>query len=729
MKNHPIEQKIVDTLEKNYMPYAMSVIVSRAIPEIDGFKPSHRKLLFTMYKMGLLTGQKTKSANVVGQTMKLNPHGDMAIYETLVRLTRGNAALLHPLIDSKGNFGKQYSKDMAFAAPRYTEVKLDKICEEIFKDLDKNTVDFVDNYDGTLKEPTLLPTTYPSILVNSNQGIAVGMASNICSFNLQEVCAAAVQYIMDEEADITGYLKAPDLSSGGQLIYSPKDIMDIYNTGRGGFKVRAKYRYDKANSCIEIFEIPYTTTTEAIMDTIIGLVKDGKIKDITDVRDETDLSGLKLTIDIRKSTEPDSLMNKLFKLTPLQDTFSCNFNILVNGNPKVMGVKTILKEWVIFRISCIKRQTLFDIDKKTEKLHLLLGLRKILLDIDKAIKIVRDTEQDAQVIPNLMNGFDIDQVQAEYIAEIRLRNLNKEYILNRVSEVDSLQKEIDELKDLHGNEGKIRKVIIKQLNEVSKKYGHPRRTEIIHEGLIEEITQEHLIEDYNLKLFLTEHNYLKKIPLVSLRANPEHKLKDDDSMMQEVDTHNKADLLLFSNKHTVYKLKIYEINDCKASSLGEYLSNLLGLEADEKILHMIATDDYKGYMLFAFENGKVAKIDLESYATKTNRKKLANAYSDLSPLIKVMYMLEDIELVAYSSIDKVLIFNTSNINPKSTRDSQGVQVLKSKKGSIMKEIKRIEEVTFKNFDYYRTQNIPAVGCYILDEDQAEVSQLMLPVEV
>ncbi|MCX8131115.1 MAG: DNA topoisomerase (ATP-hydrolyzing) subunit A [Clostridia bacterium] len=727
-KNNPIEQKIVDTLEKNYMPYAMSVIVSRAIPEIDGFKPSHRKLLYTMYKMGLLTGQKTKSANVVGQTMKLNPHGDMAIYETLVRLTRGNGALLHPFIDSKGNFGKQYSKDMQFAAPRYTEVKLDKICEEIFRDLDKNTVDFADNYDGTIKEPTLLPTTFPSILVNSNQGIAVGMASNICSFNLQEVCAATVQYIMDEDAEITGYLKAPDLSSGGQLIYNPKDIMDIYNTGRGSFKVRAKYRYDKANSCIEIYEIPYTTTTEAIMDAIIGLVKDGKIKDITDVRDETDLSGLKITIDIRKSAEPDNLMNKLFKLTPLQDTFSCNFNILVNGNPRVMGIKTILGEWLSFRINCIKRQTLFDIDKKTEKLHLLLGLRKILLDIDKAIKIIRDTEQEAEVIPNLMKGFDIDQVQAEFIAEIRLRNLNKEYILKRVSEVDDLQKEIDELKDLYGSDSKIRKVIIRQLNEVSKKYGQPRRTEIIQEEHIEEITHEHLIEDYNLKLFLTEHNYLKKIPLVSLRANPEHKLKEDDFIIQEVDTHNKADLLLFSNKYTVYKLKIYEISDCKASSLGEYLSNLLGLDADERIIHIIATDDYKGYVLFAFENGKAAKIDLESYATKTNRKKLANAYSDLSPLVKMMYLNEDIELVAFSSIDKILIFSTSNINSKSTRDSQGVQVLKSKKGSIMTAVKRVEEVGFKDLDYYRTQNIPAVGCYLKDEDQQD-EQLTLPIDL
>ncbi|MCX7748796.1 MAG: DNA topoisomerase (ATP-hydrolyzing) subunit A [Clostridia bacterium] len=725
-KNY-IEQKIIDTLERNYMPYAMSVIVSRAIPEIDGFKPSHRKLLFTMYKMGLLTGNKTKSANVVGQTMKLNPHGDMAIYETLVRLTRGNSALLHPFIDSKGNFGKQYSRDMRYAAPRYTEVKLDKICEEVFRDIDKNTVNFIDNYDGTLKEPTLLPTTFPNILVNPNQGIAVGMASNLCSFNLQEICDATVQYIHDENLDFTKVLRAPDFSTGGQLIYNEKEITEVYNTGRGSFKVRAKYKHDKQNSCIEIYEIPYTTTSEAVIDSIINLIKDGKIKDITDVRDETDLSGLKITLDIRRSTEPDTLMNKLFKLTPLQDTFSCNFNILINGKPRVMGVREVLKEWLLFRVNCIKRQVLFDIDRKSEKLHLLLGLRKILLDIDKAIQIIRNTEQEEKVVPNLMAGFGIDQVQAEFIAEIKLRNLNKEYILNRVSEVENLQKEIEDLKGIYESDQRIKKIIIKQLNDVAKKFGQPRRTEIIHEEHIEEITHEHLIEDYNLKLFLTDHNYIKKIPLTSLRSGPEHKLKDDDFITQELETHNKADLLLFSNKFTVYKLKIYEINDCKASSLGEYLTNLLGLEEDERIIYLIATDDYKGNILFAFENGKIAKIDLMSYATKTNRKKLANAYSDLSPLVKIMALTEDLELVAFSSIDKVLIFNTANINPKSTRDSQGVQVLNSKKGSTMTKLKRLEEVGFKDLDYYRTKNIPATGCYLKEEDREE-KQMMLPLE-
>jgi len=727
VKNNSIEQKIVDTLEKNYMPYAMSVIVSRAIPEIDGFKPSHRKLLYTMYKMGLLTGNKTKSANVVGQTMKLIPHGDMAIYETMVRLTRGNDALILPYVDSKGNFGKHFSRDMRFAAPRYTEVKLDKVCEEIFKDLDKDAVDLIDNYDGTLKEPTLLPTTFPNILVNANQGIAVGMASNICSFNLKEVCEATVEYLNDENTDLTAYIKAPDLSTGGQLIYNHKDITDIYNTGRGSFKLRSRYKYDKQNSCIEVFEIPYSTTTEAIMDSIIDLVKDGKIRDITDVRDETDLSGLKITIDVRRNTDPDALMNKLYKLTPLQDSFGCNFNILVNGSPRVMGIREILKEWTIFRVSCIKRQILFDIKKKSDKLHLLLGLRKILLDIDKAIKIIRDTENDAMVVPNLMSGFGIDRIQAEFIAEIKLRNLNKEYILNRVSEVESLQNEIEDLKNTYNDEKKVKKIIVKQLNEIAKKYGQPRRTEIIHEEHIEEITNEHLIEDYNLKMFLTEHNYLKKIPLVSLRSGPEHKLKDDDAIVQELETHNKADLLLFSNKHTVYKLKIYEINDCKASNLGEYLTNLLQLDNDEKIIYLVATDNYKGHMLFVFENGKAAKIDLNSYATKTNRKKLANAYSDYSTLVSMMYLAEDIELAAFSSIDKVLIFNTSAINPKTTRDSQGVQVLLSKKGSTLRGIKCLSELEFKDLDYYRTKNIPAIGCYLKDEDRPD-NQISLTID-
>ncbi|MDQ2086313.1 DNA topoisomerase (ATP-hydrolyzing) subunit A [Herbivorax sp. ANBcel31] len=724
--NNVIEQKIVDTLESNYMPYAMSVIVSRAIPEIDGLKPSHRKLLYTMYKMGLLTGTKTKSANVVGQTMKLNPHGDMAIYETLVRLTRANDALIHPYIDSKGNFGKHYSRDMRFAAPRYTEVRLEKISEELFRDLDKNTVDFVDNYDGTMKEPLLLPSTYPNILVNSNQGIAVGMASNICSFNLKEVCEAAIEYIDDENVNILDYLKAPDLSSGGQLIYNEKDIQKIYSTGRGGFKLRAKYRFDKANNCIEIFEIPYTTTTEVIIDGIIDLIKNNKIKEIADVRDETDLKGLKITIDIKKSTDPDVLMKKLFRFTSLEDSFNCNFNILINGRPRVLGVKGILKEWVIFRVECIKRQIAYDIQKKSDKLHLLLGLKKILLDIDKAIRIIRKTEEDALVVPNLMEGFEIDKVQAEFVAEIKLRNLNKEYILNRVSEIESLQNTIAELKNILSSEKKIKKIIIKQLKDVAKKYGKPRNTEIIHEEHVEEITHEHLIEDYNLRMFLTKHNYLKKIPLTSLRGNPEHKLKEDDSIIQEIEGRNKSDLLLFSNKHTVYKMKLFEIGDCKASSLGMYLSNLLEMEEGEEILYIVVTDEYKGYMIFAFESGKIAKIDLKSYETKTNRKKLANAYSDTSKLIYISHILEDIELAAFSSLNKVLIFNTSNINSKSTRGSQGVQVLKAKKGSLMTSIKSLDEAGIKDFDYYRTKNIPAVGRYLKDEEEEDI-QLKLDI--
>ena len=722
-----VTQKIVDTLEQNYMPYAMSVIVSRAIPEIDGFKPSHRKLLYTMYKMGLLTGNKTKSANVVGQTMKLNPHGDQAIYDTMVRLTRGNSALLHAYVDFKGNMGKQYSRDMRCAAPRYTEVKLEKLCEELFRDLDKNAVDFVDNYDGTMKEPTLFPATFPSVLVNANQGIAVGMASNLCSFNLKEICDATVAYISDENIDLLQFIKAPDFSTGGRLIYNEQEMREVFETGRGSFKVRAKYNYDKKNNCIEIVEIPYTTTSEAIIDTVIELVKTGKIKDILDVRDETDLDGLKITLDIRKSADPDSIMNRLFKLTPLQDSFSCNFNILIGSSPRVMGIRTILKEWLSFRIGCIKRQMLYDIGKKEEKLHLLLGLSKILLDIDKAIAIIRGTEHDSQVVPNLMEGFEIDQLQADFIAEIKLRNLNREYIIDKVGEVNTLQKEISDLKDIYGDERKTKKVIIKQLNEVSKKYAQPRKTEIVPDTSVEEITEEHMIEDYNLKLFLTEQNYLKKIPLVSLRANPEHKLKDEDTILQEIETHNKAELLLFSNRQTVYKMHIYDINDCKVSALGEYLTNLLQLDTDEKIIYMVATDNYAGWMLFSFENGKSAKIELESYVTKTNRKKLANAYSGNSPLIDIRYLEADIELVAYSSIKKVLIFNTDSINPKSSRNSQGVQVLKEKKGSIMCWIKTIEESGIKNPDYYRTRSMPAVGRYFR-EDDAENRQLSIQLD-
>ena len=711
-----VEQRIVNTLEKNYMPYAMSVIVSRAIPQIDGFKPSHRKLLYTMYKMGLLNGNKTKSANVVGQTMKLNPHGDAAIYETLVRLTRGNEALLHPYIDSKGNFGKQYSKEMKYAASRYTEVKLDKICEEIFKDIDKNTVDFVDNYDGTLKEPVLFPVTYPNILVNSNQGIAVGMASNICSFNLKEVCEATIEFLKDEDVDILQYLKAPDFSTGGELIFNEKDMRNIYKTGRGSFKVRARYKFDKKNNCIEIIEIPYTTTTEAVIDDIIALVKAGKIRDIVDVRDETDLGGLKITLDVKKNTDGASLMKKLYKFTCLEDSFGCNFNILINAKPRVLGVRDIIKEWSIFRIDCVKRQIEFELCEKKKKLHLLEGLKKILLDIDKAVKIVRETEEDKEVVPNLMKGFDIDKFQADFVAEIKLRNLNKDYILNKVSEVDKLKDNIKELSLTYESDNKIKKIIIKELKNIASKYGKPRKTQIIDKDDIEELTKEHLIEDYNLKIFLTQHNYLKKIPLTSLRNNPEQKLKEDDKIVLEIDTHNKSELLLFSDRCTVYKMKVHEINDCKASNWGEYLNNILTLDEGEKIIHIVATDNYEGYMIFGFENGKIAKVNIDSYKTKTNRKKLANAYSDASKLVYIADIKDDVELVACSSLNKILVFNTELINPKATRNTIGVQVLKEKKGSTMVDVFGIENAKFNDVNYYKPKNIPAIGYYLKDED-------------
>jgi len=718
------EQKITDTLEKNYMPYAMSVIVSRAIPEIDGFKPSHRKLLYTMYKMGLLTGAKTKSANVVGQTMKLNPHGDGPIYETMVRLTRGNMALILPYVDSKGNFGKQYSRDMAYAASRYTEVKLDKICEEIFKDLDKNTVDFIDNYDGTTKEPVLLPTTFPSILVNSNQGIAVGMASNICSFNLREICNATIAFIDNKETNLIDYIKAPDFSTGGQVIYKQKDMDEIIQTGRGSVKVRSKYRFDKKNSCIDIYEIPYTTTTEAIIDSIVELVKANKVKDITDIRDETDLQGLKLTIDIRKTVDPEALMNRLFTLSPLQESFSCNFNILINGSPKVLGIRSILDEWLKFRVGCIKRQVAFDIALKNERLHLLQGLEKILLDIDKAIKIVRETESDDLVVPNLMWGFSIDELQADFIAEIKLRNLNKEYILNKVSEISKLKAEIEELKLTLESEKKINTLIKKQLEIVSKKYGKDRLSDIIHQDEVVTLTQDEMIEDYKLKVYLTAHSYFKKIPLTSLRTSPEHKLKDEDEIVQEVEWHNKSEIIFFSNKPIVYKMKLYDIPDCKTSSLGEYLPNLLQMEPDEKIIYFIVTDDYNGTVLFAFENGKIARVELSSYVTKTNRKKLINAYSDVSPLAAVLHIIEDMDICLMSNINKFLVVNTSLITTKTTKNTQGIQVMKGKKDSIVIMLKKPADMQIGEPKYYKTKAIPAIGCYIKDKDKV-VEQLTL----
>ena len=711
-----IEQNIVQALETNYMPYAMSVIISRAIPEIDGFKPAHRKLLYTMYKMNLINGPRTKSSNVVGQTMKLNPHGDMAIYETMVRLTKGNGALLHPFVDSKGNFGKQQSRDMAFAAPRYTEVKLDSLCNDIFGDIDKNTVDFVDNYDGELKEPVLLPTAFPNILVNPNQGIAVGMASNICSFNLKEVCQTTIAYLKDANCNLSDTLIAPDFSTGGQLIYSAEEMNAVYETGRGSFKVRSKYRYDKKNSCIEIYEIPYTTTVEAIMDKIIELVKQGKIREIADMRDETDLSGLKLTLDLKRGTDPEKLMLRLFRQTPLEDSFSCNFHILIDGKPRVMGVREILKEWTTFRLSCIRRRLEFDLDKKNYRLHLLQGLEKILMDIDKAIRIIRDTKTEAEVVPNLMTGFMIDNIQAEFIAEIKLRHLNKEYILKRLEDIEQLKTEIADIQSTLASNLAMKKLIISELTALMKKYGKDRLTEIIQSEDAALPEADSFIEDYNVKLFLTEQNYLKKITLVSLRASSEQKLKEDDRMICEWEASNKDELLFFSNKQNCYKMKVYDLPDTKASALGDYLPNILGMEADEKILYMAVTEKYEGFMLFAFENGKIAKVPLKSYETKTNRKKLANAYYEKAVVADIRFLMQDTELVAMSDINKVLVFDTAKIPVKSTRSSQGVQVLTPKKGSILAKVCALDEVAFTDFEYYRTRNLPARGAYLKPED-------------
>ncbi len=714
--NNSTEQRITETLKENYMPYAMSVIISRAIPEIDGFKPSHRKLLYTMYKMNLLTGNRTKSANVVGQTMKLNPHGDGAIYETMVRLTKGNEALLHPFVDSKGNFAKQYSRDMAYAASRYTEVKLADISKEIFKDIDKNTVDFMDNYDGTMKEPAMLPVTFPNILVNPNQGIAVGMANCICSFNLKEVCDTTIAYIKSKNCDISKTLIAPDFSTGGNLIYDKAQLDNIYETGRGSIKVRAKYRYDKKNSLIEIYEIPYSTTSEAIMDKIIELIKAGKIKEITDIRDETDLNGLKITIDIKKSTDPELLMSKLFKMTPLEDAFSCNFNILIGTTPKVMGIKEILQNWTDFRRDCIVRKTKYDLNKLTHRLHLLEGLAKILLDIDKAVEIIKNTEKDEEVIPNLMKGFDIDEIQAEFIAEIKLRNLNKQYIINKISEIEELKKQLEELNHILSDMKEVDKIIISELKDISKKYGVERKTTIIDEGDIAEFNEEEVIEDYNLKMFLTNDGYIKKVTAVSLRSASEHKFKENDFLVSEQETTNRADLIMISNKCNAYKMRINDIPQCKASDWGHYAPNLTEMEPDEKIVFIHATNDYSGEFMYFFENGKGAKIPVKSYETKTNRRKLTKAYSDKSPLVTIKYITEDVDFVAYSSIDKILVFNSSAISSKSTRDSQGVAIMNLKKKSILTKVDYLSNAGFDDPSYYRPKNIPATGYYLKDED-------------
>lgn len=713
-------QIITQTLEKNYMPYAMSVIVSRAIPEIDGLKPAHRKLLYTMYSMGLLGGKLTKSANVVGQTMKLNPHGDSAIYETMVRLTRGNEALLYPLVESQGNFGKHYSRDMAYAASRYTEVRLEPICAELFSDINKNTVEFVDNYDGELQEPTLLPVAFPNILVNPNQGIAVGMASNICSFNLKEVCDAVIAYMDDENADLIEYMPAPDFSTGAYLIYSKDAMREIYKTGRGSFKMRARYSYDKANNCIEITQISYTTTVEAIMDKIIELIKANKIREISDVRDETDLGGLKLTLDLKRGTDPDALMTKLFKMTPLEDSFGCNFNVLINGRPQVLGVGEIIGEWVKFRMGCIKNSLKYDIAKKSERAHLLDGLKKILLDIDKAISIIRHTEQESEVVPNLMLGFSVDEVQAEYIAEIKLRNLNKEYILKRTDEIESLIADIDRMQSILENDKKVHKLIRGQLEQISKKYGTDRKTELINDSEVAVYQEEEHIDDYALTIFVTRENYIKKVSALSLRATTaEHKLKENDEVVQAIETTNKSEILLFSNKCVVYKLRTHELADNKVGNMGEYLPSILGLDEDEKIIYAVVTTDYKGMMLFGFENGKMAKIELSNYATKTNRKKLVGAYSDKSPITVIRFMSEDIKIVVYSDSGKALIVETEKIPLKATKNTQGVQVMKLKKGTVMNRALTVEESGIKDLAYYSTKNIPATGCFIKKDDSVE----------
>ncbi|MBQ2672092.1 MAG: topoisomerase IV [Clostridia bacterium] len=704
-----LEEKIVNTLEKNYMPYAMSVITSRAIPEIDGFKPSHRKLLFTMYKMGLLSGTRTKSANIVGQTMKLNPHGDSAIYDTMVRMSRGYEALLHPYVDSKGNFGKFYSRDMACAASRYTEAKLENICKELFKDIDKDTVDFVPNYDNTLKEPSLLPCTFPSVLVNSNTGIAVGMASSICPFNLKEVCETAIAYIKNPEHEISSTLLAPDFPGAGEIIYDKAKLEEIYKTGRGGIKVRARYKYDKKYNCIDIINIPPTTTSEVIIEKIVELVKSGKAREISDIRDETGLDGLKITIDLKRGTDPDKLMIKLFKLTTLEDTFSCNFNVLVGGTPKVMGIREILEEWTAFRAECIRRRTAFDLAKKRDKLHLLEGLNKILIDIDKAISIIRKTEEEENVVPNLMKGFGIDEIQAEFVAEIKLRHLNREYILKRTSEIEDLKREIAELESVLSKKEKIYKIIIKELTAVSKEYGKPRSSLLIYPEDTEFYEEEVVAPDYPVRFFITKEGYFKKITPQSLKMNSEQKLKSTDEVMEEIEGSNHSDLLFFTDKCQVYKAKGYNFSDSKASSMGDYIPAALSFEKGERPVYMAVTTDYNGFVLFFFKGGKVSKVDMKAYETKTNRKKLIKAYSDLDDLVAAFYVREDKDFLITSSSGKILIFNTAAISLKQTKNTQGVAVMKQKKGHRVVSAEEYQSGRFIDEKIYRAKNIPAGG--------------------
>ncbi len=714
-----VDQKIVDTIENNFMPYAMSVIMSRAIPEIDGFKPSHRKILYMMYKMGLLTGARAKSAKIVGQVMQLNPHGDAAIYDTMVRLSKGYEALLHPYVDSKGNFGKAFSRDMMWAASRYTEAKLEKICAELFADIDKDTVDMVDNFDNSMKEPALLPVTFPSVLVNANTGIAVGMASSICSFNLEEVCKTTIELLRDPKFDISETLKAPDFAGGGLLVYDKAAMDEIYNTGRGSFKVRARYSFDKSNSCIEITEIPSTTTSEAIIDKVIEKVKAGSLREISDIRDETDLSGLKITIDVKRGTDPDKLMKKLYASTPLQDSFSCNFNVLINGMPRVLGVRELLGEWIEFRSGCVRRRTAFDLKRATDRLHLLRGLEKILLDIDKAISIIRNTEEESEVVPNLMIGFRIDKIQAEYVAEIKLRHLNKEYILKRLQDIDRLEEAIKDLNDILENPKRIKQIIIYELKEVVKKYAKPRKTEIIYSVELEEETVEPDIPEYPVTVFFTKGGYFKKITPLSLRMSGTQKLKDGDEIAQTVETANSAELLFFTNKCQVYKSRACDFDDTKASVLGDYVAAKLEMEEGELPVYMAVTSDYSGYMMFFFENGKAAKVNLDAYRTVTKRKKLIKAFSDKSPVAAVMQLAADEEIVVISSAGRHLLLNTAVILPKTTKDTIGVGVMTLKKGQRLMNARKYREGEFAKAYRYRAKNLPAAGALLSSEDEAE----------
>ena len=717
-----VEQPITDTLETNYMPYAMSVIVSRAIPEIDGFKPSHRKLLYTMYKMGLLTGARTKSANIVGQTMRLNPHGDAAIYDTMVRLSRGYGALLTPFVDSKGNFGKVYSRDMAWAAPRYTEAKLTPICAELFRDIDSDTVDFVDNYDNTMKEPALLPTTFPNILVSANSGIAVGMASQFCGFNLKEVCDTTIAYLKNPDCDLMETLLAPDFPTGGELIFDRNTIREIYETGRGSVRVRAKYRYVKEENLIEIYEIPYSTTVEAILDKVAELIKAGRAKEIADMRDETDLNGLKITIDLKRGADPDKLMTRLFRSTTLQDSFSCNFNILIAGMPRVMGVREILDEWTGWRMEGVRRRTYFVMKKKQDKLHLLRGLKKILLDIDRAIKIIRETDEDDQVVPNLMIGFGIDGVQAEYVADIKLRNINKEYILKRVQETAALADEIDDLEDTLAKPGRIRRIIIDELTEVRKKYAVPRRTEIVYSHELPEEPAEDAPEDYPVHLFLSREGYFKKITPQSLRMSGDQKYKEGDGPSQYFEATNNTELMFFTDRQQVYKTRASEFGETKASLLGDYLPAKLGLDAGENVIFLCLPRDYSGSLLFAFENGRVARVSLSAYATTSNRRKLTGAYCDKSPLKSAFLLREDLELAVYSTEPRVLIFHTALLAPKTTRTTQGVAVMTLKKKATLRDAVLLTQSGIVNESRYRTKTIPSAGAVLKEEDSAEKQQ-------